>query len=152
MSKRSGLGAGEQGDRRIPWLMLEMAQERQEREEGSGQGHETERAMAKEWTKVEDAPRMQPGRGLSHLSILLSDPAQVMISRSWDEPMLTVWSLLGILSLPLSLCPSPTCSCSLSPSLKINTLKQKKKECRDGQTGEIFQTQGQRGCQRGPGS
>ena len=32
--------------------------------------------------------------------------------------VLTVQSLLGILSLPLSLCPSPACSLSLS--LKIN--------------------------------
>ena len=34
---------------------------------------------------------------------------------------LPVWSLLGTFSLPLSLCPSPTHSCSLS--LKINKLK-----------------------------
>ena len=33
---------------------------------------------------------------------------------------LTVWSLLGILSLLLSLCPSPTHACSLSLSLSQN--------------------------------
>ena len=63
-----------------------------------------------------------PG-GLSQLSVRLLVSAQVAISQfvglsPASGSMLTVWNLLGILSLPFSLCPSPACSLSL----KINKL------------------------------
>ena len=51
--------------------------------------------------------------------------AQVMISQlvsltpAWGS-VLTVWSLLGILSVYLSLCPSPTHAFSLSLSLSLS--------------------------------
>ena len=56
--------------------------------------------------------------------------AQVMISQfvglsPVSGSVLTAQSLLGILSLPLSLCPSPACKRVLVLSLKINTLKKK---------------------------
>ena len=71
---------------------------------------------------------------LSRLSIRLLMSAQVMISwfvgssPAWGTA-LTAWSLLGILSLPLSLSLSapPLLKLSLSFSLKMNTLKKLKK-------------------------
>ena len=60
---------------------------------------------------------------LSQLSFWLLTSAQVTISWSVSsspslDSALTVWSLLGILSLPLSLPLPDLCTCSLS--LKIN--------------------------------
>ena len=59
--------------------------------------------------------------------------AQVMISRflRWSPEVgsvLATWSLLGILSVPLSPAHCP-CSCFLSLSLKINKLQKKKCVC-----------------------
>ena len=63
-------------------------------------------------TAAKEAPR-----GLSWLSVQLFVLAQVMISRFMGPSpalgtALTVWSLLGILSLSLSFCPSPALSLS----------------------------------------
>ena len=68
---------------------------------------------------------------LSWLSVHLLISAQVMISQfgslsPTSGSALRVWSLLGILSPPLSAPPPP--SGSLAHSLKINKLKKKKRE------------------------
>ena len=67
---------------------------------------------------------------LRQLSIELLTSAQVMIS--WfvrssptSHSALTAWSLLRILSLSLSVCPSPAHTHSPLPPQKINKLKKK---------------------------
>ena len=67
-------------------------------------------------------------QSVKHLTLDFGSGQNLMVVGSGSA-----WSCLGF-SLPLSFCPSPSCMCMLSRSLKINKLK-KKLGCLGGSVG-----------------